>query len=451
MATATSSIGGLVSGLDTATIISQLMQVEAQTQTNLKSRVSTEQSTVKSLQDLNAKLAALTTSAGALAKSTGWNPLTVTSSSANVSVTAGPSAQPGSFSFTVGQLARAHSLTFTSTAANSTVVTTGSTKVHLDRLDGTTLDIETGDGTLAGLVKGINAASTGLQAGTVKLDDGTYRLSVTSLATGGSSDFTLTNLDGSALLGGATVVAGQDASITVGADVLHSATNTFSQVVNGLDVTLKGTAKAGEVVDVTATTDADTMAASVQAMVDAVNGALDAIDKLTAYNDTTKSAGALASDGATRSVRSSLFDTVYPTDGSTMASVGIQTDRYGKLVFNADTFKAAYAKDPASVAAAFTTSGTTKGFAARVQAVADDASNSVDGTVTAAIKGRNDGIKRMQDDIANWDTRLALRQETLTRQFTALETTLSQLQSQGSWLASQVASLSPSSSSSKSS
>src|SRR4051795_8255856 len=102
MATATSSIGGLVSGLDTATIISQLMQVEAQTQTNLKNRVTTEQSTVKSLQDLNAKLAALTTSAATLAKPAGWNPLTVTSSSANVSVTAGTTAQPGSFSFKVG-------------------------------------------------------------------------------------------------------------------------------------------------------------------------------------------------------------------------------------------------------------------------------------------------------------------------------------------------------------
>src|SRR3954454_9952913 len=112
MATSTSSVSGLVSGLDTATIISQLMQVEAQTQTNLKSRVTTEQSTVKSLQDLNAKLAALAASAGTLAKSTGWNPLTVSSSSKDATVTAGTAAQPGAFSFTVGQLARAHTLTF---------------------------------------------------------------------------------------------------------------------------------------------------------------------------------------------------------------------------------------------------------------------------------------------------------------------------------------------------
>src|SRR5690242_5783266 len=98
------------------------MQVEAQTQTSLKSRLTTEQSTVKSLQDLNAKMAALATTAGALTKSTGWNPLTVTSSSTNVAVTAASTAKSGSFSFTVGQQARAHALTFNTTAAGSTVV-----------------------------------------------------------------------------------------------------------------------------------------------------------------------------------------------------------------------------------------------------------------------------------------------------------------------------------------
>jgi flagellar hook-associated protein 2 len=211
-------------------------------------------------------------------------------------------------------------------------------------------------------------------------------------------------------------------------------------VVNGVDVTLKRTATTGEVVDVSAATDGNSMSTSVKALVDAVNSVLDGIDKLTAYNSTTKTSGALASDGATREVRNALLNTVYPTDGSSLAAVGIQTDRYGKLVFDETAFKAAYANDPAAVSAAFT-EGTAKGFAARVQATADGASNSTTGTLTAAINGRNDGIKRLQGDIAGWDTRLALRQDTLTRQFTALETTLNQLQSQGSWLAGQVASL----------
>ena len=93
---ATASVSGLVSGLDTASIISQLMQVEAQTQTRIKSRLSSEQSNVTMLQELNSLLAALVTSAGDLALATAWNPVRVTSSSDLVSATAGANAARGS-------------------------------------------------------------------------------------------------------------------------------------------------------------------------------------------------------------------------------------------------------------------------------------------------------------------------------------------------------------------
>src|SRR5689334_6277634 len=122
----TASVSGLVSGLDTSTIISQLMQVEAQTQTNLKTKLSTEQSNVKSLQDLNSAFASLATSAADLAKATAWNPVKVTSSSTLVSATAGTNAVTGPLSFTVGHTALSHRLTFTGTAAMNAAVTTGS-------------------------------------------------------------------------------------------------------------------------------------------------------------------------------------------------------------------------------------------------------------------------------------------------------------------------------------
>src|SRR3712207_7513098 len=58
-----------------------------------------------------------------------------------------------------------------------------------------------------------------------------FRSRVTTTATGAASDFTLKNVQGNkALLGGPTVTAGQDAQITVGTDVLHSPSNTFTGV-----------------------------------------------------------------------------------------------------------------------------------------------------------------------------------------------------------------------------
>jgi len=437
----TTSVSGLVSGLDTSSLISQLMQVEAQSQTRIKGQLTTAQSSVKSLQDLNSKLAALATSAGDLAKATAWNPVTVTSSSDQVTATAGSAAISGPLRFTVGHTAAAHKLSFTSTAALTDTVTTGSTHVTLDRLDGTTVDLDTGDGTFQGLVRALNASGTGVKASTVRLDDGSYRLQVTSTATGAASDFALSNLDGSDLLGGAAVTAGRDAELTIGADTVHSTTNTFTDIANGLSITLKPGAADGTVVDLAVEQDTAAMTKSVKGIVDAINDALTKIDGLTAYNSATKTSGPLSGDSAVRTVRNALLTSIYPSDGTSLADLGIQLDRYGKLTFDDDAFQEAYAADPAGVAARFTT-GTVNGFAARVQTVAKSASDSVDGTVTTSIKGRNTDISRMQDSIEAWDARLALRQETLQRQFTALETALSQMNSQSSWLSGQLNSLS---------
>ncbi len=440
MATSSASVSGLVSGIDTSSIISQLMQIEAQTQTNLKSKVTTEQSNVSSLQDLNTAFANLAKSAADLAKTTAWNPVSVTSSSDKVTATAGANAVTSPLSLTVGHTALTHQLSFATSAANTAVITSGSTIVKIDHLDGTTQDIDTGDGTLAGLVRGLNATGTGVKASTVRLDDGTYRLQVTSTSTGAKSDFALTNADGSDLLGGATVRAGRDAEITIGSDVLHSATNTFNDVANGLSITLAATTSSGTTVDLDVTQDSAGMTAKVKSIVDSINAALTKIDSLTAYNSATKTSGPLSGDGSITALRNAVLTSVYPTDGTSMAGVGIQLDRYGKLVFDADTFTKAYAADPTATAAKFTSAsgaGTTNGFAARIQAVATSASDSVNGTLTTSIQSRNTTIKRLQDSIADWDDRLALRQEALTKQFTAMETALQSLNSQSSWLSQQ--------------
>ena len=125
------SVSGLVSGLDTASIISQLMQIEAQSQNRIKSQLATAQSDLKSLQDLNSKFAALATSAGTLADPASWNPITVTSSSTLVTATAGSSAVAGPLTFSVGHTALAHQLSFTSTAMTTRAATGSSCEVDM--------------------------------------------------------------------------------------------------------------------------------------------------------------------------------------------------------------------------------------------------------------------------------------------------------------------------------
>lgn len=443
------SIGGLASGLDTASIISQLMQLEAVPQTRLRSRVSTEERQVTSLTTLNSKLASLATRAKELAATTGWSPLKATSTSDKLTVTTGAGAGPGSFSLRVESTALAHRLEFAATAGLTTAGTVPA-NVRLDRLDGTpTVDLATG-GTLQGLVTAINdpANATGLRATAVKVGTDQYRLLVESTATGTASDFSLKDAaDGTTdLLGGyaAGERAGVDAKVTLGTSiVVESPTNTFTDLVPGVTVTLAAGTPAATTSDIAVTRDTGKIAGDVKAFVDSINAALADIDSLTAYNATTKASGILAGDSAVRSLRGSLLDSIYPTDGTSLASLGIEVDRTGRLVFDQAEFTKAYDADPAAVAAQFTTTGTGAGtgFAARVQTVADGASNSTNGTLTLAITGRNDGIERLKDSIDQWDVRLELRRTALTRQFTALETALSRMNSQSTWLAGQIGSL----------
>lgn len=437
------SISGLSSGLDTATIISQLMALEAAPQTRLKSRVGSEQSAITTLQTLNTKVALLTSRAEALAKPAAWDVVRASSSSTSMSVSAEVSAGRINLTATVTDVARTHQLGYADAVALTDQVTGASTTVRLDRFDGSPLLVDTGDGTLSGLVAAVNDPDndTGLRASTIRSADGSYRLLVESVATGTAADFDLTAEDGSPLLGGATVRAGTDAALDFGVGLTAtSSTNTFTDVVPGVTITLDPATPVGTVSTITVERDTAAVGASVKGLVDSVNALLADIDAQTAYNAATRTGGPLTGDTTVRNLRTALLEAVYPTDGSSMAGLGIQVTRTGMLELDQTAFTQAFAADPVGVAERFTTDG--DGFAARVAAAADGAGDASTGTLGAAIEGRRTGVQRLQTSIEEWDRRLELRRVSLERQFTALETALNQMTSQSSWLAGQLSSLS---------
>lgn len=442
---ATASIGGLASGLDTATIIEQLMALEALPQTKLKTQVSNEESKVASLQKLNTALATLASSAKSLAEadrtSGTWGTLTTTSSTTAVSATAGTAAAAGTLTVTVDAVATAAVGRLSGTA-----LTPGAT-FTINQHDGTpfldadgqpvtvTLD---GDPTYSELATAINAtgSTTGLQAVVVHGSAGDV-LQVRSTETGAESDFSIT--DGTTTLAGS---GGTDARITVDGVAITSASNTFRGVVDGVDVTIAPGTAAGTEATVTMARDAASRSSAVQGLVDAVNSVLTMLGTQTSSGSGGAGAGLLAGDSAARQVGQSLVNAIWPGGNASLAAYGVELDRYGKYTFDSEKFAAAYAADPDAVTAAFV--GET-GLAQRIEDAAVGASDRFDGYITSAISGRNATIDRLNDNIERWDDRLALRRTTLERTYTALETALSSLNAQSSWLTSQLASLSSSS------
>jgi flagellar hook-associated protein 2 len=463
------AVDGLVSGLDTTSLIKQLVSAEAAPQTALKTRLSATTAAATAYRTVNSRMDTLRSAAEALSTANLAAARTATSSSTDVTASATTSAVPGSsLSFTVKQLAAAHTI-LSNTEWTSATAAVRSPKTNPDGSStdpGWPLEVRNAAGTpvgsitvpagatLADAAAAINGSPYGLTATVVQLGADRFRLQVTSSKTGDGSRFSLWGANEPASTPGSwyqTTSTGQDAVLDLGGTLqATSATNTFSNLLSGVSVTVsKDEASA----TVKVASDPESVAAKVQAFVDAANAALKEIKAQS--SSALGSTAVLKGDSTLSSLTSEILSSFATAVGSSSpATLGIQLNKDGTVAFKKETFLAALEKDPTKVQAMLggvpakpgpPATAAVEGLAERVQALAKRASDSTTGTLTSLAKGRDTLAKDIQGRIADWDTRLQLRKDMLTRQFTAMETALSSLKSQSSWLAGQLASL-PSSS-----
>lgn len=440
---------GIASGLDTTSIINQLMTVEALPQTALKNTVTSQQAQVNALQSLNSTLAAISTQADSFVGGSTWTQQTATSSSTSVSVTATSAASAGSLAFTVNSVASSAQLGYTDPHALTDVVATPNSTLNITMPDGSALTVATGDGTLSSVVTALNGLKDAsgkqlLVANAVNVGSGQSQLLVSAAATG-SGSLTITDAGGAAFFTHVTATAGSNASLTLGSGITASSTtNTFTNLLNGLTVTLGAGTAAGQAVTVSVTDDGTSRANAVNTFVGSINSLLSSIQSQTAYgtvgsNGAVSGGGILAGNLDLQGVTTKLTNTIFPPNGTSMASLGLDVDRTGALTFNQSKFSAAYQADP---------TGTQKAimdWVTRVRTVSDGASLPTTGTISQSIQGINKQITQENSSIADWDTRLHLKQQQLQAMYTNLETQLSKMQAQQSWLSSQLSSLNGSS------
>lgn len=311
----------------------------------------------------------------------------------------------------------------------------------------TAKQVSVGDGTLASVVTAVNSASVGMTAAAFQVAPGAYRLQVASTASGAIGSLSLDPAMFAASLGVLeTLSAGTDAQLTVGAGAtavrVRSATNTFSDILPGTSVSALR-ADPAQTISVNVTNDPSALAERVAKLVEAVNGSVSYVKLQSQWNPATKTGGPLLGDAMARSVESEMYSAV--SGGGDLKSVGLSVTKEGFLSFDRAAFTAAYEQNPVATSAFFHDGGTAPttddGLGQRLAAVATRATDSVSGIVTGAIAGRKSEAATLDRSIAGWDVRLARREETLRRQFTGLETALSKLRNQSSWLSGQLAGL----------
>jgi len=249
---------------------------------------------------------------------------------------------------------------------------------------------------------------------------------------------------------------GRDAPLDRGGGLTAtSSTNSFTALPAGVTITVSK-ADAGTPLTVSVGQDVDGVALKMQSLVDAVNAAISTVKTYT--NNDTGSKAALKGEWAVSSLAGQLLDAVSTTVGAggSPAQVGLQLSKDGKVTFDKNKFTNALKSDPsltqkivggqtASLGVDGVVSGddvpALTGVAGRLLQVAKSASDSTTGSLVALANGQDSLAKDIQSRIDAWDVRLAARKVALTRQFAAMETALSSLKNQSTWLAGQINSL----------
>jgi flagellar capping protein FliD len=439
---------GLVSGLDTAGLIDSLIAAERAPQAALRTRLTETKNAASAYRTVNTMFLAVTAAAEALLKPETWTATKATSSASSVAVSAGATTSTGALSFSVKTLAATHSAVST-TRWGSTSTPAGLTSISVQSLDGlSTKGTVTLDGTesLTAVAAKINkdSATLGVTAAVVQTNTNQYALQMTATKSGADASFSLG--------GGETfnpTTAGANAELKVGstssAYSVYSATNTFEGVMAGATLTVSKVEDSA--VTVTVASDPDSVATRVQTLVDAVNSAAKQVKSST--SNAEGSVAALKGDYSVSSLTGRLLDAVAfavgtaPSGGSP-AKVGLKLGKDGLVEFDKDKFTTALKETP-DLAKRMISGGTTPvvtGIAGRLLSVGKAASDETTGTLVNLAKGQDSRLDDLQDRIDAWDLRLAKRKETLQRQYTAMETALSSLQNQSTWLAGQINSLS---------
>jgi flagellar hook-associated protein 2 len=456
------TVGGIVSGIDTQSLVDALVQAERIPIDRLQVRQSGFQDKISALQDLNTLLSALQTSVEGLTDDTSpFLSRVATSLNGEVAtVSATDTAPVGSYLLEVTSLAKAQTLVSVADRyadTDTTQIGTGTLTVAIGTGTPTEITIDSSNNTLAGIRDAINAADAGITASIV--NDGAaspYRLVITASDTGtdnlvtlavvGDGDGNDTDDAGLSQLTNANlseIQAASDAQITVNNIPIISSTNTVADAIPGTTLELLAETD-GTPVQISVSETSGPLEEVLAAFVDNFNK----IASFDAKQNNLATPGPLAGDFTLRSVSSRLSTLVlaFGAHGEgalrALSDIGVRMGDGGRLQFDKSVFHDAVQSDPDAVERFIRGDGDSdKGFFG-------DFLTAIEGftdPITGAIHGRKDGlsanIKRINQQIDLAEVRIIAFEKRVTAQFSNLELLLNDIQTQGTALINALASL----------
>ncbi|MEM6672735.1 MAG: flagellar filament capping protein FliD [Planctomycetota bacterium] len=495
------SFTGLGSGLDTGAIVRQLVALERLPITALESRRSTEQQRLDLVGQLGDLVKGLRDKAEALATPDEFFAYSSTISDESVaSVTTSANAVAGSHTLDVLRLAATDRWAFDPVAARDVNLAGGAGQTISFAVGESSYSIEVDPAasSLDAIAAQIDAeAGEHVEASVVNTGTETspsYRLVVSSKASGeegrirdlsstvgggaGSLDveWTAPDDDGVAVSRN-NVTVGNDAIAIVDGLVVRRATNQLEDVVEGVAIDLRSTT-AGESVTVSIEPDREAVRTKIDEFITAYNEVVDFIGTQGTFTPSEGEDGAGTTGGllfgdsllsnVRRSLSRALFDVdlddvAADTEGySTLALVGIEQDRDGRLSIDERAFDAKFTENldalmdlfadvdgfdnggaepntPGSIVDTTEDSGLMDRLVREIDRMfgsldSGDSEIEIQGVFDLRQDAIRDSIGRFDEQIERRETRLERYEETLVLRFARLEELLGGLNAQGAAL-----------------
>lgn len=436
----------MTTGFDPATIAQQLATAYTQgAQAQLTNKTKAATATSAALTKMRSSLMAFDTAMASLStKKSVIKYAASFDSTTHGTATASATAQPGTYSFFVQQLATTHQVAYANVADAAETGTLG-----FALADGTNFNVSfagadsDANGMLspAELARAINndADNKGSVTASVITAGGATQLVLSSGKSGAGGAVTLDTsglTDGALkakLASGNTLVGAQDAIVWLGAQgtgvQLQQASNSFT-AVQGVSINFtKAMAPGDAPVTLTVSNDAGGTASNVRSFVDAYNALRGSLGDLTrtANKDTGAAAGAFASDASVRSMVGRLGTLVrQEVGGLKLADFGITLDRNGAMQLDQAKLEKALAANPTGLDTVLGSSSSTapSGLFGALDKYIDQWTNSASGQ----IKLRQESVSSTQKSLTSRQTRLDTQYDNLYSRYLAQFTQLQSLQ-----------------------
>ncbi|OLR20253.1 flagellar filament capping protein FliD [Enterobacter kobei] len=386
------------------------------------------------LDSLDSALTAFQSAVDALNSETGGPVVnTVTANNDSATITADSTAEEGSYTFFVDQLATAQQSTLAFAdgdipSSGTFTITMGDSEMDIDL---STVDSNVdGSVSVAELADAINDSpdNPGVTA-TIVNTNGATTLMLTADDTGAENAFTVSASGIDPASAFATDISNQkdlavaqDSVVYLGSSpetgvMITSSSNTHTDLIPGVSITFAEESADGEPLTFSVKNDSSASQEKVQTFVDAYNTLVDTLDGLTTNGGGTGPAGPLAGGAGISSLERQIEDITHASyNGVSIVDYGITLDSDGHLQIDSEKFDDAMEENPDGLTALFVGPDS---MTAQLDSLMETWLDDTDGIISQRQSNLDDKQEKVTNSVDDLKTRYNTSYERYLEEFTS--------------------------------